>query len=141
MPVAKFHLSEKLITKESARQILQQASAIYADVLDSPIERTRVFINSYNPDYVAVGGEVCADSANVVAFFEFIVLDGRTQEQRTAIGEQFTLLLCDTLGVDRSLIRGYCSLVRPEDWYISGNPASAVRKAEVDTRRQEQGNG
>ena len=31
MPVAKFHLSEELITKESARQILQQASVIYAD--------------------------------------------------------------------------------------------------------------
>lgn len=141
MPVAKFHLSETLITQTSARQILQQASAIYAEVLDSPIERTRVFISSYNPDYVAVGGEVCADSETIMAFFEFIVLEGRPLAQRTALGEQFTRLLCDTLNIDRSLIRGYCSLVKPEDWYIAGAPASAVRKAEVDARKQGQGNG
>lgn len=141
MPVAKFHLSETLISKESARQILQQASAIYAEVLDSPIERTRVFISSYNPDYVAVGGEVCSDSEAVMAFFEFIVLEGRPLAQRTAIGEQFTQLLCNILNIDRSLVRGYCSLVRPEDWYIAGNPASAIRKAEVDARKQEQANG
>lgn len=141
MPIATFHISEELITKESSAKILEQASAIYAQVLDSPIERTRVFINSYPAGSVAVGGQVCSESENMAVFFEFIVLEGRPFEQRARIGERFTALLSDVLALDASLIRGRCSLVKPEDWYIAGSPASETRKLEVAARRQERSDG
>ncbi len=141
MPIATFHISEALLTAESSARILEQASAIYAQELDSPVERTRVFINRYQAGSVAVGGQVCSASGSPAAFFEFIVLEGRPFAQRKQIAERFTALLSDVLAVDAAAIRGRCSQVKPEDWFIAGAPASEIRKREVEARQQEKAHG
>lgn len=134
MPIVKFHLVDKDISDEQIEAVVEKATAIYADVLDSPIDRIRVFIELFAPNLVGVGGKLVSKGGKNAPFFEFIVMKGRSLEQRSAIAEQFTAMLADVLEVDRADIRGNCYTVEPENWSIAGSLASEIRKAEIDAR-------
>ena len=81
-----------------------------------------------------VAGELAAVNKVHAPFFEFIVLEGRSLAQRQRLLKDFTELLVEVLGVRREHVRGACRLVRPEDWAIGGEPASALRKDEIAAR-------
>ena len=134
MPIVKFHLVDKDISDEQIEAVVEKATAIYADVLDSPIDRIRVFIELFAPNLVGVGGKLVSKGGKNAPFFEFIMMKGRSLEQRSAIAEQFTAMLADVLEVNRADIRGNCYTVEPENWSIAGSLASEIRKAEIDAR-------
>lgn len=136
MPLVHFHLQDHDISDEQIEQIAQHATAIYAKELESPIDRIRVFINLHAPNLVAVGGKLASKGAPNAPYFEFIVMQGRTVSQRKAISDQFTALLAQTLGVERTNIRGHCITVDPDNWSIGGKLASDLRKAEIASREK-----
>lgn len=134
MPLVNFQLIEGQHTDEQLRTLLIEASALYARVLDSPIERVRVFINLRPPTLVAVAGVPVVDNVACAPFFDCIVLAGRSLAQRHQLLAGFTDLLVNILGAERGLIRGVCRPVDPENWGIGGVPASVQRAAEIEAR-------
>ena len=138
MPIVKFHLVDRDICDEQIEQIVEQATAIYADVLDSPIDRIRVFIELHAPNLCGVGGKLVSRGGPNAPLFEFIVLKGRTVAQRQAIATRFTDMLVSVLNVNKSDVRGNCFTVEAENWCIAGELASEVRKAEIEARAANQ---
>lgn len=134
MPIVNFHLVAGSSTPEQDERLLRRASALYAEVLASPIERVRAFITLHDPEQFAVAGELISASGDQAPFFDFIVLDGRPLDQRQQLMRGFTDLLVEVLGVRREWVRGCCRRVPPEDWCIAGEPASELRRAEIEAR-------
>ena len=134
MPIVNFHLLAGQSTAEQDARLLEEASRLYAEVLQAPMERVRAFITPHAAGQFAVAGEPCSVNGLHAPFFEFIVLDGRSLEDRQRLHRDFTELLVDVLGVRRELVRGMCRRVPPEDWSIGGVPASVLRADEVAAR-------
>lgn len=134
MPLAHFHLADKDVSNEQLEIIAREATQIYAEVLDSPIDRIRIFINLHAPNLVAVGGKLISNGGELSPYFDFIVLQGRSLDQRREITERFTALLTNVLGVSKQSIRGRCCEVLPENWSIGGVLAAELRKAEIEAR-------
>ena len=134
MPLAHFHLADKDVSDQQLEIIAREATQIYAEVLDSPIDRIRIFINLHAPNLVAAGGKMVSNGGEISPYFDFIVLQGRSLDQRREITQRFTDLLVDVLGVRKQAIRGRCFEVPPENWSIGGVLASELRKAEIEAR-------
>ena len=103
MPIVKFHLADKDISDGQIESVIEQATQIYAEVLDSPVDRIRVFVDLHAPNLIGVGGKLVSKGGKNAPFFEFIVMKGRSLEQRQAIAEQFTNILAVTLKVDKGI--------------------------------------
>ncbi|MCE0765778.1 tautomerase family protein [Pseudonocardia kujensis] len=127
MPVAHFHLVRGTFTPDQGRELLVRASAVYAEVLDSPIERIRVVLVPVEPDLLAVGGVPVADGGAPAPYFTAVVLAGRPAPQRAELLRRLTGLLVELLDVPASAVRGHVVEVHPENWGIGGTPASVAR--------------
>ena len=134
MPIVNFHLVEGLTTPAQDERLLIGACQLYAEVLKAPMERVRAFITLHKATHFAVAGGLVSHNGLHAPYFDFIVLDGRSLEDRHRLMRGFTDLLVDTLGVRRELVRGSCRRVEPQDWAIGGEPASVIRKDEVAAR-------
>lgn len=131
MPIIHFHIADGYATKTQEEQLLVGASQLYAEILQCPIERVRAFLHVYPPSRCAVAGTLISRSSTRAPYFECSVLDGRPLDQRHRLLFGFTDLIVDILGVDRTLVRGQCKRVAPEEWSIGGKPASEQRAAEI----------
>ena len=136
MPIMEIHLAEDAYEDEQLERLTVECSKLYAKVLQSPIERVRVFIHEHRPCAMAVGGVPVSQGGKPAPYFQFIVLEGRPLEQKHALLTGFTDLIENILGVQRGLIRGGCWPIPPEDWAIGGMPASVKRAAEVAARAE-----
>lgn len=134
MPVVNFHLLAGHSSAEQDERLLKEASRLYAEVLKAPMERVRALITTYPASQFAVAGAPCSANGLHAPFFEFIVLEGRSLEDRQQLHQGFTELLVEVLDVSRELVRGMCRRVAPEDWSIGGAPASVLRAGEVAAR-------
>ena len=108
MPVAHFHLPRNTFSADEERRLALAASETYARVLDSPIDRVRVFVVHYEPTAVAVGGRLVDEGAAVSPYFTAIVLAGRTVEQRQELASALTDVVVDVIGVERKQVRAGC---------------------------------
>ena len=134
MPIMQVHLQTSAYSQEQVHHFLERASQVYAEVLESPIERVRIFIHDYPAEFIAVGGKVTSDSGVLAPFFEAFLMEGRPLSQQHAVLERITDVLVECFEADRSLIRGVCNMVSPERWGIAGQPAAAARAAELAAR-------
>lgn len=134
MPIIHFHLAAEAYSDAQQTQLMERATALYSEVLKSPVERVRVYIQLYAARHVMVGGKRLADGAADTPYFHFLVLEGRPLNERHDLLTGFTNLIVDCLGVERSRVRGGCWPISPEDWAIGGTPASVARAAEVAAR-------
>lgn len=134
MPVAHFHLVDGRYSQDQVGRLLQGACSVYAEVLQSPVERVRAFAVRYAASDVATAGTVVADGGEPAPYFTAIVLAGRPESQRHELMVRFTDLLVQELGCARELVRGRIEQVDPPDWGIAGRPASGVRSAEIAGR-------
>lgn len=139
MPVMEIHLVEDQFSESQHAELLGACAAHYADVLQSPVDRVRVFITLHKPALFCTGGQLARDDPRPAPYFQFIVLQGRPLDQRHALLAGFTDRIERILGVERSRIRGSCWPVPPEDWAIGGVPASVIRSEEVAARALEAG--
>ena len=132
MPVAHFHIPAGRFTAAQERKLLIDASTTYSRVLDSPIERVRVFVVRYDPSCIAVAGRV--ESGIDAPYFTAVVLAGRPRAQREDLLAALTAVVVGALGVAPDGVRGQIIEVLPENWGIAGRPASAVRSGEIAAR-------
>jgi len=88
VPIAHFHLTA--CSDEQRRRLLTEGSRCYAEVLDSPIERVRIFVHHLAPEDVAVGGQVLADGDTPAVYFTALMLRGRPVAKRHRLIAEFT---------------------------------------------------
>jgi|SRR5690554_2943429 len=134
MPVAKFYSSGCVLEAETIERFLDSASDIYAKILDCPKDRVRVYLIPMASEHVAIEGEIPGPPS---FYFEFIVLEGRSLEQRQQIARGFCELIGSAFSVDSRKVRGHCIRVNPEDWCIGGQFASELRKSEIEARKNQ----
>ncbi|WP_138846151.1 tautomerase family protein [Rhodococcus pyridinivorans] len=134
MPVAHFHLIDGTFTIDQRRRLLTEASHCYAQVLDSPLDRVRTFVVPHTPDDAATAGVLISGGGDPAPYFTAIVLAGRSLEQRQRLASRFTDLLVDILEVPRSVVRGQIVEVDPNNWFIGGVAAAAMRAEEIAAR-------
>lgn len=139
MPVLEFHLVEGQHADSELDTLLRRSAALYADVLRSPIDRVRVFVTLHRPELFFAGGEGMGRDPRPAPVFSFVVLEGRSIEERQRLLSGFTDLLVEVLGAERSRVRGGCRPIAPEDWAIGGTPASVLRAAEIEARAEAAG--
>lgn len=132
MPIVQFNVSGPTLSDTEVRGLLEEASGIYAKVLDCPLDRVRAFYLPHGFSHAAAHGKVTHER---VVFFEFIVLEGRSVAQRQQLAQAFTEIVARLLDVDTALVRGRCVRVAPEDWCIGGRFASDLRQAEIEARK------
>ncbi len=134
MPILKLKLTRDSYSQEQLDKLLLEASSLYARVLESPVERVRVFVDLLEPGAVAVGGKLVSQDSPRAPFFEAFLLAGRPPEQKRRLMAELTDLLAEVLQVERTHIRGVCWHVDPDDWCIAGTPASVQRAKEIQAR-------
>lgn len=101
MPIAHFHLVRGQHAPDDIGRLLTTASRVYSDVLGSPMDRVRAFAHLYEPEYVAVAGELVSATDARAPFFTAFLLAGRPREQRDRLLEGLTDVLVDVLDVPR----------------------------------------
>ncbi|MDG0980984.1 MAG: tautomerase family protein [Halieaceae bacterium] len=134
MPIMQVHIETSAYSRDQLHRFLVRISRVYAEVLESPIERIRVLIHDYPPDLIAIGGKVTADTGETAPFFEAFLLEGRPLAQQHAVLAKATDVIVECLGARRDLVRGVCHMVPPERWGIAGLPAASLRSAEITER-------
>lgn len=136
MPIVEYRLIAGQHHAEQIAALLRESCTLFAEVLDSPVDRVRAFADEVSPAHAAVGGELVEATGASAPFFHFYLLAGRPQEHCDRLLAGFTDLLVKHLDVERSTIRGCVIWVDPKDWAIAGVPATQVRRAEVAARAQ-----
>lgn len=136
MPVLEFHLAEGQHPDAAVGALLRAASQRFAEVLQCPVDRVRVFAHLHRVTHVAWGGELASEGAPPAPFFHFRLMEGRPLAHAQQLLADFTELAVSHLGVDRARVRGYVSMVSPQLWAIGGVPASTLRAAEIAARAQ-----
>ncbi len=139
MPILHFHLAEGQHSAAQHAELLQRASRFFAEVLQAPVDRVRVFIHLYRPDLVAIGGRLVSESGARAPYFHFVLLAGRTASDRERLLKGFTDLVVEILDVPRDAVRGGIVPVAPEDWAIGGVLASEKRAVEIQARKEAAG--
>lgn len=134
MPILEYHLTERVYSDTQCERLLIESSKLYAEGLKSPIDRVRVVIQLHKPNMAAVAGVLLSKGGRQAPYFHFLVLEGRPLDERHRLLTGFTDLVVEILGAERSLVRGGCWPVAPENWCIGGVPASLLRAAEVKAR-------
>ncbi|PKO94138.1 MAG: 4-oxalocrotonate tautomerase [Betaproteobacteria bacterium HGW-Betaproteobacteria-10] len=135
MPILNFHLIQGQHAPAQVETLLLKASALFAEVLACPIDRVRVFATEHAPQHFCIGGKLVSQHEQVAPYFSFIVLEGRSQEDRQRLLGGFTDLVVDILGAPRANVRGGIVPVAPSDWSIGGVLASELRQAEIEARQ------
>lgn len=139
MPILNYYLVEGQHTPAQLKQLLEESSSLYGEVLESPMHRVRAFVTLYPPPLIAVGGELVSENSRSAPYFTFVVMQGRPLEKRHRLLAGFSDLLVNILGADRSEIRGHAIEVHPQDWGIGGVPASILRAEELRLREEKTG--
>lgn len=134
MPIVEFHLADKAYEDHQLERLLIESSRLYAEVLACPIDRVRVFINLHPPGLAAVAGVRVSQSGARAPYFHFLVLQGRSLEERHRLLSGFTDIVVRELNADRDTVRGGCWPIAPENWAIGGVPASLRRAVEIESR-------
>ncbi|MEZ5116534.1 MAG: tautomerase family protein [Candidatus Nanopelagicales bacterium] len=135
MPIVTYHLVEGRHTDGAVAELLRRSCALFAEELACPVDRVRAFAHEHRAPLVCVGGDLVADGAEEAPYFHFMLLEGRPLDSAQRLLAGFTDLLVETLGVERSRVRGGMWPVEPERWAVGGVPAATVRRDEVAARR------
>ena len=134
MPIAHVHLVAGTYPAERLEEFQAGVTALYCEVLASPVERVRVFVAEYPAAHVMVAGRRVASPEDAAPYFTMRVLAGRPPEQGRALLEGVTELLVGVLGYERPLIRGELIELDPAHWAIGGRVAAEVRGTEIRAR-------
>ncbi|MBO0849474.1 MAG: tautomerase family protein [Pseudonocardia sp.] len=116
MPIVTFHLVEGQYSIERIHGLLTDASAMLARVQGCKPDHVRAFVRLYQPELVAVGGDLVSRTGRRAPYFEFTMPAGGPARQRRVLLAGFTDLLVDILGAPREAIRGRAVPVDPNDW-------------------------
>lgn len=136
MPVVIFHLPDTEPVRACRQSLTTRACALFAEVLEAPVERIRAYIRRFDLEDTAAGGVWMAEGGPDAPFYQFFVLGDRPAAHVQALHKGFTDLLVQELGYAPGNIRGVCSRINPADWGIAGVTADIARAAEQAARSQ-----
>jgi 4-oxalocrotonate tautomerase family enzyme len=123
------------VDPELKRLLLARTAALFAEIIESPVDRIRTQVHELPADSFAVGGVPIADSGVQAPFITLDVLEGRPLAQHTELIERISRLVADLVGVPLDRIRLRVNEVEPSGWGIGGVPASELRQREIESRR------
>ena len=109
MPVAHIHVVGT--TPEQRRGIGAEVTRIYAEVLEAPVERIRVFVVDHDPGDVTVAGVNVGEGGAPAPFFTAIVFASRPVEQRHRLLREASEMLARVCDVDLGLVRAQVEVV------------------------------
>lgn len=135
MPYLRIELTVGL-SPSARRDLLRRAAELFAEITESPLDRVRTLVVELPTDAFAVGGVPIADSGIQAPFVTINVLEGRPAEQHEALIARIAALVAEIVEVPIDRTRVLVVEVPPALWGIGGVPASAIRRAEIDARRQ-----
>jgi len=135
MPVMQIHITRGCHAPSKVEELLVRCSHHFAQVLECPVDRIRVYAIEHPPERCCVGGKLVSDGGTVAPYLSFVLMEGRPDATKHKLMAGFTDLIEEILKVPRGVIRGGIVPVAPEDWSIAGVPASEVRQAEIDARK------
>jgi 4-oxalocrotonate tautomerase family enzyme len=121
------------------RQLLEQTAALFAEIMESPVDRVRTQVHELPSDSFAVGGIPISESGVQAPFITLDVLEGRPDAQHAALIERISALVGDLVGVEPDRVRLRINEVKPLDWGIGGVPASVLRQREIESRATSSG--
>jgi phenylpyruvate tautomerase PptA (4-oxalocrotonate tautomerase family) len=137
VPIAHLYVVDP--SADQRRRLGSEATRIYAEALDAPLDRIRVYIVGHQPEEVTVAGVGVDQGGAAAPYFTAVVLEGRSAAQRHAVMRGMSTLLAQVMHVDLAVVRGRIIRCDPEDWAIAGESASVVRATEItDRSRQEE---
>lgn len=141
MPVANIHVLAGH-PRPVLKQLLREASATFARVIEAPPDRLQVWITEVDPELYAIAGEpadeVLARTPRAQAEIPLIrmaLMEGRPVEMLHRVMAEMSAVVARNLGGDPQRVRVQIDHVNAGRWAIGGVPASVARGAELAARR------
>lgn len=141
MPVANIHVLAGH-PRPVLKQLVREASATLARVIESPIDRLQVWITEVDPELYAIAGEpadevlVSSPRAEVeIPLIRMTLMEGRPVEMLYRVMTEMSTVTARVLGGDPKRIRVQIDHVTPDRWAIGGVPASVARAGELAARQ------
>ncbi|MEZ5375126.1 MAG: tautomerase family protein [Acidimicrobiales bacterium] len=123
------------------KQLLREVSRVYAEVLESPIERVQVWITEIDPELYAIGGEPADEvlargdrSQLEIPLARLVMMENRPLSQVETAITRLTEVIARVLGADAGRVRVEAQPVAAERWGIGGIPAAILRRDEIAAR-------
>lgn len=141
MPVANIHVLAGH-PRPVLQQLLREAAATFARVLDAPADRLQVWITEVDPGLYALNGEPADEllqrvprAQAEIPLVRMALMDGRPVELVHRVMAEMSAVVARHLGTDPQRIRVMVDPVHPDRWAIGGVPASVARAAELAERQ------
>jgi 4-oxalocrotonate tautomerase family enzyme len=140
MPIANIHVLAGH-PRPVLQQLLREASATLARVIESPVDRLQVWITEVDPALYAIAGEpadlVLQHTPRAEAEIPLIrmaLMEGRSTQKLHEVMAAMSEVTARVLGANPTRVRVQIDHVVPDRWAIGGQPASVLRAAELAVR-------
>ena len=114
------------------RELIERCTALYAEILDAPLERFRTQINVVPAARWGLGGKAAPERVSPLITIE--LLDGRPRAVLMRVMAEQSALVAEILGVPVGQTRVLIREFPASHWGIGGVPASEARADEVAAR-------
>lgn len=135
MPVANIHVLAGH-PRPLLKQLVREASATLAGVLDAPTSRLQVWVTEVDPQLYAIAGEPADEvlartprGQAEIPFIRMALMEGRSTELLHRVMAEMSATVARVLGGDPNRVRVQIDLVHPDRWAIGGVPVSIARPA------------
>lgn len=141
MPVANIHVLAGH-PRPVLKQLLREASATFARVIEAPPDRLQVWITEVDPELYAIAGEPADEvlqhtprAQAEIPLIRMALMEGRPVEMLHCVMAEMSAVVARNLGGDPQRVRVQIDHMNADRWAIGGVPASVARAAELATRR------
>lgn len=135
MPAANIHVLAGH-PRPVIKQLLREASATLAGVLEAPTSRLQVWVTEVDPALYAIAGEPADEvlartprGEAEIPFIRMALMEGRPTELLHRVMAEMSATVARVLGGDPKRVRVQIDLVHPDRWAIGGVPVSIARPA------------
>lgn len=137
MPFLRIDLAAP-VDPDVKRRLLVETAQMFADIIESDINRVRTQVHELPGDDFAVGGIPMSESGVQAPFITLDLFRGRPASEHQALCERIPPLVAEIVGCPIERTRLRINEVFPEGWAIGGVQASELRKREIDARAAQQ---
>jgi len=141
MPVANIHVLAGH-PRPVLKQLLREASATFARVIEAPPDRLQVWITEVDPELYAIAGEPADEVLEhtprgqaEIPLIRMALMEGRPVEMLHRVMAEMSAVVARNLGGDPKRVRVQIDHVNADRWAIGGVPASVARAAELAARK------
>lgn len=140
MPVANIHVLAGH-PRPVLKQLLREASATFARVIEAPPDRLQVWITEVDPALYAIAGEPADEVLEhtprgeaEIPLIRMALMEGRPVEMLHRVMAEMSAVVARNLGGDPQRVRVMIDPVHPDRWAIGGVAASVARAGELAAR-------